>query len=769
MAKKRNSQIRFLNSYIPKSVVLVIGIILVLITGIFVAQESIEQSQETRKEAAVADGKVTVQFNPANGQTVTVGQAVEATLSINTQGEHTDGVQLVFDVITNSIDTLELIPLAEDDLRYILQEVDTVDHGFKVNFAAIPPSPTEFFSTNTYTPFLKIRFTPVRAGEIAFNFDPERSGSPLHRVTPTTDELRILPRVTYVAQTATTPPASPAATPPASPGTGGSGSPTTQRDDFYFSNESRYLDFTFYEENTNTLVQPQSLVPGRRYTVRHQAKIMNALDGSSTDASAVEVKVRAGNSGTQQQSVAYRELRAQRSAILNFSFSFVATESNVFSVTIDPNNTIAETSESNNSWTKTYTVSAPARGGITVVSCNQICTSNNDCAVNHRCYDDGSVKRCRLATNVTSTSCTAAPAAGPQRSCNQSCSTSSDCVSGLSCWNGSCRNPVNVSSTSCAAPTSSQQAAVVNGCNERCASNNECDVNLRCYQGYCRLATNPSSLSCSTQASGQASTPYTPPKGGTDTTTASPSPSPVASASPRPTVSPSATQSATATQSGTTASASPSSSTSPEDDADAAQSDTTDEASSTVLGDILGRISELLATLNTRLLGMIVAGIAGVIALIIIVRMLLGLGRRPRARTMSTPSSDTPPSKPVVPPAPKNPSPVPQNRSLPPVPPAQPYPTSTESKQPQTPDDLTPPPSTLIATKTDAKETISGRTAPSQHKLFSADSPDTTTPKSAQNKPRMVDRLEKKGVSTPLDSSQSNPKTGAWPSDKPVE
>lgn len=131
-----------------------------------------------------------------------------------------------------------------------------------------------------------------------------------------------------------------------------------------------------------------------------------------------------------------------------------------------------------------------------ILSCNQSCSSNAQCAVGHRCFDTGAGKFCRLATNPTNASCQNQQA-GLNRQCNQYCADTSECGAGFSCWFNRCRNPKNVESTTCAQPTVDQQQAMAQSCRTTCSSNADCAVNLRCYNKECRLATNVSSLSCS--------------------------------------------------------------------------------------------------------------------------------------------------------------------------------------------------------------------------------------------------------------------------------
>ncbi len=124
-------------------------------------------------------------------------------------------------------------------------------------------------------------------------------------------------------------------------------------------------------------------------------------------------------------------------------------------------------------------------------ACNQSCSSNNDCAVNLRCYNGA----CRSATNLTSDSCSTTSVI-TQVACNQGCANSSQCANGNYCFENRCRAPGNPDSTVCARVTQVTYTSIVKACNVSCTSNKECAVNLRCYNGACRLATNPSSTSC---------------------------------------------------------------------------------------------------------------------------------------------------------------------------------------------------------------------------------------------------------------------------------
>jgi hypothetical protein len=173
-----------------------------------------------------------------------------------------------------------------------------------------------------------------------------------------------------------------------------------------------------------------------------------------------------------------------------------------------------------------------------VVSCNQGCSSNDNCAANHRCYNG----QCRLVTNVSSDTCSGSVSSNPDyglnRTCNQYCADNRECASGYSCYYNRCRNPLNINNLSCAAPSARVVQAMQSSCNQACNTHKDCAANLLCNASSktCRLATNPGSSSCSPAAYKTVSSTYGS-KGGTSTGTTgnasgSPLPSAYASASP---------------------------------------------------------------------------------------------------------------------------------------------------------------------------------------------------------------------------------------------
>lgn len=186
----------------------------------------------------------------------------------------------------------------------------------------------------------------------------------------------------------------------------------------------------------------------------------------------------------------------------------------------------------------------------TTKACNETCDDNADCGNNHRCYEN----RCRLVTNVSSTSCAIADT--NTRQCNQVCGSNSDCANDHVCYSNRCRRADNPDSTVCALSSTAQQEEIRKSCNQPCTDNRGCYNNLRCYQGHCRLATNVSSTSCSAMTQKTVSAQYYAPvvsKGGSpkggeiDDISVKVSPTP----SIRPRISPTPTASNSATLSGT--------------------------------------------------------------------------------------------------------------------------------------------------------------------------------------------------------------------------
>lgn len=423
-----------------------IFLIMLGVFGLYLVQTSIRNPQDLRQQASVDQGQVAVTVTGPSSMDVNSYQTLG--IEANTNGLQTDGVQLFFNVVTDTLDEPPVVtPVEGAGLQVAYLEVQDAADGYLVGLIAIPANIGSTFSTTSPREIFSLNFTPVRSGSIELNFDRELSISTAHGTNPPQDELTHINSYTFqVAGAASpTPTPSPSPTPTPSP---------------------------------------------------------------------------------EESPIASPELSPSPSPVFTPTPSPLTSPSPDTSPTSDPTPTPTPTPTSD-----------PGTGGPTVKSCNESCSSNSECETNYRCYDG----RCRLATNVSSSSCEDMPDQGLNRSCNEYCANTGECASGYTCWENRCRNPLNVTSTSCDQLTTTQYQLYVSSCNQSCYDNNDCATNLRCYQGACRLASNVSSLTCSPAETTTVSYIYEQPKtsptpkGGdflTQTSTTSASASPRSSASP---------------------------------------------------------------------------------------------------------------------------------------------------------------------------------------------------------------------------------------------
>lgn len=497
--------------------VVVGGLVLLLV---FVAQNPLQQSQDLGSQASVTKGSVEITAQQSPREFLT-NSPVTIDLRANTSGVATDGIQLVFDVLTASGQTLE-VKSNTARLKIVSQEVQKVAHGFKVAVMLIPLSPTQSYITAQPESFLSLTLTPTTAGEISLNFDKERSLSIKTKSNPPEDLLTHVPVFKFTVYPA-----------------------DTDVEDFYLVTDNIDSRFTIRETSgSRNEVDKNKLVAGTTYTVTHQAKVQNTRDVAAPVDPVITAKLKVNSTESQSATRTFKRsdlLQSRDPLNIQFETTFTAQVSNTFEVMVDSERSYVEGNENNNTTTNTYTTSSTAK------SCNETCSSNADCSDSYRCYDLGSEKRCRLVTNLSSTSCTDPFGAG-ERTCNQYCANDAECKDGLTCWYNQCRSPYNVESSSCPVPSTQTLSQIAESCNDACSSNRDCANNMRCYNGQCRLATNPSSSSCSPATSRTVSGSYgknTPAASARPTATpkTSPSPSPTAtvSATPKPTAIPTPT------------------------------------------------------------------------------------------------------------------------------------------------------------------------------------------------------------------------------------
>ncbi len=323
------------NPSLVSQLLMVLSVLLIVFGAlglVFVQNPLQQESFDTRREASVDNGQVLVSFDPDN-ESFKVGQEARIDILVNTQNLNTTGVELVFNIITETTDELNVLAYSDPNLRIVSQEIEQTSDGFLVSYKTEAVSGRTFLSTSP-KPVMALTFTPTRTGDFKLAFDADASVSYKANTTPAQDLLKTVGNETYHVES-----------------------------------------------------------------------------GSSSS----------------------------------------------------------------------------------VKACNDSCASNAECPTNHRCFEN----RCRLVTNVSSSTCSTPPDNGLQRQCNQYCADTRECASGFTCYFNRCRRPDNVESTSCSLPSAALQTAIQQSCNKSCSSNAQCANNMRCFNSQCRLATNPSSTSCS--------------------------------------------------------------------------------------------------------------------------------------------------------------------------------------------------------------------------------------------------------------------------------
>lgn len=555
--------------------------------GFILFQTQLRRSFDDRQQASVADGKVLVAAT-APTTSFELNQPATITLTANTQNVQVSGIQLVFNVITNGVDVLNIQPQAASGLKLEYVEVERTQDGFLVAMIALPNTIGSSFGSNTATPFAQLTFTPTANSNLKLAFDTSSSLATVHDVFPPQDDLKNISDVTFTLGTGAPVTASPTATPSttgykplsintnfaiitadefysvydtllASEGGGGSGSIAGTKlwqNPTNVAVTSHLVPYNSATADASNTFNPDTNTPGllvaMSWTENNRLEQIQWLfveDGTNWRLNLM--RIYKYDIGGQTGWKTYSDFANGKStfprAAIGSSYtktdisSFISSENGVGEVYFKnlkitpyfrgdhpgtgwttaikqcsepcstntecgPNRVCTPINGVNRCRIAVNTESAlcvnpyapaasPGTGGVTVRQCNENCSTSAECQTGYRCYNDGSGSRCRLADNVSSSTCAANNTIAGTRSCNEVCSSSSECVTGYMCFNNRCRRPENPDSENC----NVQVAAVSTeglSCRSTCSSNRDCGVNLRCYQGECRHATNPASLSC---------------------------------------------------------------------------------------------------------------------------------------------------------------------------------------------------------------------------------------------------------------------------------
>ncbi|NCN87684.1 MAG: hypothetical protein GW941_02180 [Candidatus Pacebacteria bacterium] len=398
--------------------------------GMILVQKDLRESQDLRQQASVADGKVIVTMSATD---LAPDEAGKINFYINTAGIQTDGVQLTFNVVTDTLPnppTFSIIDSAPLQLAY--SEVETTSDGYLVSIIALPEQLGQPFSSTTALPFATLDLNPNKTGNITLNFDVENSISTVHASNPPTDELK------YIATS-----------------------------DFNVSNPTITSECQTDTDCSNSEICYQPPMPacpdGLNCVQVMPAKICQVPEASPV---------------------------ISPSPIVSPSPTAIASPDISPSPSPDPTTILQSTPSPD------PTIDPGIGGNQDIATCNESCAVNADCDVNLRCYsgqcrlvtnvssttcsnptDQGlsfscdeycsdtnecrgglvcQNNKCRNPENVNSITCadiTVSQRNDITSSCNQSCSTNNDCAANLRCYQGACRLATNPGSYSCSAST----------------------------------------------------------------------------------------------------------------------------------------------------------------------------------------------------------------------------------------------------------------------------------------------------------------------------
>ncbi len=358
-----------MNKKSPTSIIATIISILLLISGtvglILLQKPLQEKSQDVRSDASVDNGQVTVSSSPTSGSSVEIGDTT-VDIKADTQGIQTDGIQLVFNIVTNTLSEVPTLSVpASSGLQNIYSNIEQTSDGYLVSVIATPSQIGQTFSANSPTTVLQLMMKAASAGNIEINFDREKSKSIVHATVPPQDTLTHVAAINYTVNDNSNTDPSPDPTPEASPDPSPSPDPT---DD-----------------------------PGTGGVV-----VQGCNDSCSSNAEC-ETNHRCYNGQCRLvTNVSSTTCQEQTDQGLDFGCNHYCADSNECD---DKYSCLENKCRRADNPDDEYcrVPSSTIQAGVDA-DCNTACSVNADCAANLRCYYGA----CRLATNVSSTTCAAA-------------------------------------------------------------------------------------------------------------------------------------------------------------------------------------------------------------------------------------------------------------------------------------------------------------------------------------------------------------------------
>ncbi len=353
--------------------------------GMVLLQKDLQQPQDWRQQASVANGQVEVSVN---AEQLTIDDTNQIDFSINTHGVQTDGVQLTFNIVTDVVSEAPVFSLKTGvPLQIAYSEIETTADGFLVSVITLPSTIGQSFSTNASTPFAQLAFQPTAAGEITLNFDIENSISTVHATNPPQDELTHIATKTFsviepevLPSVSPSPSASPESSPEVSP------SPSTSPS---------------VSPSPSPSASP-SVSPSPSASPNVGGSDVRTCNESCASNSDCDVNLRCYSGQCRLvTNVTSSSCSAPADKGLSFSCNeYCSDTKECASGLICQSNRCRNPENLESQSCANLTV---AQRSSLIKSCNESCNSNSDCDVNLRCYQGA----CRLATNPGSFSCSA--------------------------------------------------------------------------------------------------------------------------------------------------------------------------------------------------------------------------------------------------------------------------------------------------------------------------------------------------------------------------
>jgi len=168
--------------------------------GLILLQKPLrEESLDIRKDASVDNGQVLVSSSPASGSNVEINQDTTINFQTNTSGIQTDGVQLVFNLITNTLGETPIISVPSDSgLKNEYSQIEQTSDGYLVSVIAIPQQTGGTFSSSSPITTAQLKIKPTSSGNIEISFDREKSKSIIHASNPPEDALSHVSTLNFV-------------------------------------------------------------------------------------------------------------------------------------------------------------------------------------------------------------------------------------------------------------------------------------------------------------------------------------------------------------------------------------------------------------------------------------------------------------------------------------------------------------------------------------------------------------------------------------------